>query len=272
MLRRLFDLLFYGHVWIALAAAALGWQTTVLTGLGTAVHRVHVFLFYATLGVYTLHRWLTFRRAGGRSEFVRYQLVATHPKGSLLVGFLSITLSSYLLVRLPGAVWLPLLYALPFTAFYLIPLWPGGPRLRDLPYLKTLWVATAWTLMTVNVPLAAVGEPLDWAEFISRFCLTGAVALTFDLRDVELDRRQGVRTLAADHPSLNRSLTIGFCCLAAVVAFFLHDWPYHVSLVVAYFFIGHVLAYEGQRTEDDFASMVNGTLLLAPFFVFLTSL
>ena len=54
----LLNWLFYGHIWIALAAGGLGWQSTYLASGSTALDLPHFFIFFATLGVYTLHRLL----------------------------------------------------------------------------------------------------------------------------------------------------------------------------------------------------------------------
>jgi len=68
-LRHLFNWIFYGHVWIALGATGLSWMTLRLAygAQGWASETpVLTFIFLATLGVYTLHRYLSFQRAGVR--------------------------------------------------------------------------------------------------------------------------------------------------------------------------------------------------------------
>lgn len=74
-----------------------------------------------------------------------------------------------------------------------------GKRYRSswaFGYCKTLLLAVAWTYYTAYVPsstAASVEAPL----IASRFAFFLSLALAFDYRDVEVDKRAGVRTLAA---------------------------------------------------------------------------
>ncbi|PPK85700.1 hypothetical protein CLV84_2603 [Neolewinella xylanilytica] len=254
--------LFYGHVWIALAAAALCWQSTYLDTGDRTVHAAHYFVFAATLGVYTLHRLLSFQRAGGQPDGRRYRVVASHPEASLIVGCGGLLLALTAVWYLPLSRFWPVVFAVPFTYFYLIPLYPGGPRLRDFPYLKGVWVAFAWTLMTQVFPI--LPDHLS-AETLLRFCFTLSVALLFDTRDVALDRRQGVKTLAANHPRLNRRLALGLLLLCALVSLMVYPAPIGRRLAIAYGIGIGVGAFTGpDRGEDYYAVAVNGLLLLPP--------
>ena len=259
----LLNWLFYGHVWIALAALALSWQSTYLASGDANLHLCHYFVFFATLAVYTSHRALSFRRALGQPTGRRYGLVHRHPVASALVAVVSLTVALALATQFALAAFWPVVFALPFTFFYLIPLFPGGPRLRDLPYLKVVWVALAWTLMTDTFVVGAAG---GWrAETFLRVTLILAVALLFDTRDVVLDRRQGVRTLAAERPVLTRQLAVVLLMLCGSVCLFVYPLAQSGPLLVAY----GVGAVTGSITragwgEDYYAVYVNGILLLPP--------
>ncbi|MCP9235825.1 hypothetical protein [Lewinella sp. JB7] len=264
----LLNWLFYGHFWIALAATALSWQSTYLNTGQTGLQRRHLFVFFATLGVYTLHRLLSYRRAGSHPTGRRYRLVAREPVASLAVGVGGIMTALVLATALPLRTFLPVLAALPFTAFYLIPLYPGGPRLRDLAYLKVVWVALAWTLVTDIFPLGFGHH--DFTETGIRFALTLATALFFDTRDVALDRRQGVRTLAGSRPGLNRwtGLTLLTGC---ALASFLHYPTVQGSALALGYLSGVAIGWRTHagRGEDYYATWVNGVLLLPPLALYL---
>ena len=259
----LLNWLFYGHVWIALAALALSWQSTYLVSGDRGLHLCHYFVFFATLGVYTIHRTLSLRRALGQPTGRRYGLVRSHPVASAVVAVVSLTFALALATQFPLAAFWPVVFALPFTFFYLIPLFPGGPRLRDLPYLKVVWVALAWTLMTDTF---AVGTAGGWrTESLIRFMLILAVALLFDTRDVVLDRRQGVRTLAAERPVVTRWFAVCFLVLCGLVGLLAYPFAQSGALLIAY----GIGALVGSITrtgwgEDYYAVYVNGILLLPP--------
>ena len=261
--------LFYGHLWIALAAAALAWQSTYLGSGDAHLHAAHAFVFCATLAVYTLHRLLSFHRADGQPDGRRYRAVALHPGVSLAVGVGSLVAALALAFHFPLRAFWPVVLALPFTVFYLIPLYPGGPRLRDLPYLKVVWVGLAWTFMTDVFPAFTVhARP---PELGLRFAFTLAVALLFDLRDVQLDRRQGVRTLAGAHPAATRTVALLLLAGCAAVSFVRYHMDVSDGLALAYLACGGIgLATTPSRGEDYYAVAVNGMLLLPPLGLLLT--
>jgi 4-hydroxybenzoate polyprenyltransferase len=286
--QRLFNWFFYGHLWIALAATGLSCLSLRLT-FGeqewASETPALVFVFFATLGVYTLHRLLSFRRAGVRPTSKRYEIVRRHPTASLVIGIASVGVAGVIGSIKLFHIWTSLLWALPITIFYLTPPLPGWRRLRDLPYIKAIWVAMAWTIVTVQIPVEIVGaaintadwggmnfaiapgypQPPYWAEQIVRFLFTLSVAILFDFRDVVLDRSQGVRTLASDYPVLAKwlvSIAIFICCL---LVFQSYGYRYSTWLAGAYgiTFILAWLTHE-RRSEDWYAVVVNGLLLLPP--------
>lgn len=265
---------FYGHVQIALAAAGLGWLSVARVlgaeRAGSAdVWQPLVFLFLATLGVYTLHRFLSFRQAGAGPAGERYGLVRDFPRASLAVGGGALLMAGALLLPSLPHVWPWLLPAVPVTLFYLVPVLPGGRRLRDLPYVKVLWVGLAWALMTHFLPVAMLGghpfNVTNWAsEGIVRFLFTLTIAVIFDQRDVALDRRLGVRTIAGEFP-LGYRVLIG---VAAGLCFGL-TWAVQPDaqpwLAVSYLLLIPIGEIARRRKEETFyAVVVNGMLLIPP--------
>lgn len=293
--RRLFNWLFYGHVWIALAATGLAWTTLRLVYAPqqyASEWPVLTFIFFATLGVYTLHRYLSFRRAGVRPTSRRYEIVRNHPYVSLAVGAGSTLLAGIIGLGFIGAIWHSLLWALPLTVFYLTPPLPGWRRLRDLPYVKVIWVAWAWSIMTVEIPVEAMIDPINSAdhrdllfmvglgspqdpftyEIICRLLFTLSVALLFDFRDVILDRSQNVRTVANTYPRVAIGLVLAamVSCLTIIWTQNGYEQPYTIALTLAYLIVVAVAFLTNERqSENWYAVVVNGLLLLPPLLVWL---
>lgn len=298
---RFFHWFFYGHVWIALAATGLSWLSLrIAYGYQDCVSEWPVlsFIFFATLGTYTLHRYLSFQRAGERPSTVRYGIVAQHPQASLIVGGSSILIAGYFGLSFIKSIWPALLVAVPITIFYLTPPLPGWRRLRDLPYLKNLWVALAWTIMTVVVPVIILEPKLAWyynyeqttglinifscsygfplslnnlsLELAIRFIFTGCIALLFDLRDLTLDRSQGVKTIASELPKLHRILVYGGLTASAFLSLLIYSntciFPgFETALTVAYLLMIPLAYYTYRKADEDwYAVVVNGLLLLPP--------
>ena len=289
LLRTLKEWLFYGHVWIALAAAGLGWMSLQLAGYDVKLlpdlHvSVPLMLFFATFGIYTLHRLISFRKAKSLPATKRYRLVAKYPLFSLLTGMCSLILAASLAVVFLEAIWKTLVCAGFFTVFYLIPPLPGYRRLRDLPYVKVLWVAIAWTLVTHDIPLRMADhiisdsglhlpQPSSYnyiSEYIVRFLFTLCIALLFDLRDVELDKSQGVKTVANSFGRKVSPIVTVLLISSAVISFgyartgVVPD-PLSIALSLTYLVCLPLgIRTIDKRDEDWYAIVVNGMLLLPP--------
>lgn len=295
-LKLLKEWLFYGHLWIALAAAGLGWMSLRLAGYGTA-HPAQetgltlAILFSATLGVYTLHRLISYRKAAALPQTKRYRIVHRHPTLSLVIGVLALVIAGGLALPYLPAFWPTVLIAGLCTFFYLIPPLPGARRLRDYPYVKVLWVAIAWTLITHDFPLRIAGispDFEDWAkvgscgyiellEYANRFAFTMSIALLFDLRDVELDHSLGVKTVANTHQALLKQLVIGcllLCAFFSITYCSIDVVPDVKGLGLCITYLAMIplawLSFQ-RKGEDWFAIVVNGLLLLPPLVIFVLS-
>jgi hypothetical protein len=296
--RRLFNWFFYGHIWIALAATGLSWLSIRLVfgnQSWAAEWLVLLFVFFATLGVYTIHRYSSWRRAGVRPSTRRYEIVARHPTASLVIGGFSLAAAGGIGLLFIDALWSSLLWTLPITFFYLTPPIKGWRRLRDLPYVKALWVGIAWSIVTVEMPVQMMSDLINESyardygginflvspgspqypfgtENIVRLLFTMSVALLFDFRDVVLDRSQSVKTMAGAYPVATRWLpTVSLASCAAIV---LCAYGYEDSmrwwLALAYLTgIGATWLTWEKRSENWYAVVVNGLLLLPPFLYFL---
>ncbi|WP_273447013.1 hypothetical protein [Neolewinella agarilytica] len=296
-LRHLFNWIFYGHIWIAVAATGLSWMTLRLAygpPYWASETPVLTFIFLATLGVYTLHRYLSFQRSGVRPTTRRYELVRDHPTASLIIGGGSMIAAGAIGMTFIESIWSSLLWALPITVFYLTPPIKGWRRLRDLPYVKALWVAWAWTIMTWDVPVEVMRDAIQTSyvengsgglnlpitpaspqlpfptEMPLRFLFTLSIALLFDFRDVVLDKSQSVKTAANQYPVLAKSI-VSVAMTICIITVFRADgystataWActmaYGTTILVCW-------ATNDQRSENWYATVVNGMLVLLPVLV-----
>lgn len=82
---------------------------------------------------------------------------------------------------------------------YVVPFLPERKRLRDLPYIKVVFIAFAWAWVTVLIPAATMQQygwsTSIWFMFAERFCFVFAIAVTFDIRDVLIDKDLRVKTI-----------------------------------------------------------------------------
>ena len=290
----LFNWFFYGHIWIALGATGLSWLSIeMIFGHPTWASDwlVLLFVFSATLGVYTAHRYLSWRRAGVRPTTKRYEIIARHPTVSLAICGISLFIAGNIGLFFINAIWSSLLWAIPITFFYLTPPIKGWRRLRDLPYIKVLWVGIAWSIVTVEMPVHMMSDLIKeeymnnnqgisflvspaspqlpfGIENLIRLLFTMSVALLFDFRDITLDRSQSVKTMAGEYPVLTRCLVSSILLGCAISVILAQGYGKNIRWGLAgIYLLGIPIAWltTEKRSENWYAVVVNGMLLLPPF-------
>ena len=101
-----------------------------------------------------------------------------------------------------------------FAYFTSVKTWKG---LRAIPAVKGILLALAWSMVTVVFPLIN-----DWnwnTHFIlllQRFLFMLAICIIYNLRDVDMDRKHGVVTIASMFGEKNTRI-VGLTCLLAFV-------------------------------------------------------
>lgn len=271
LLRGVVDVLLYGHLWIALGAVALYTQSNYLLSGTLKPDAFSAFLFCGTLGLYALHRLFALRIVDNLLQLGRYRrvyklrwlnwlMVVGAGAGCLLIwGQLSLPVRRTLII--------PCL----LSALYVLPVF-GGARLRDLSYLKVFVLALVWAWLTVIVP--AVEVPLSVSLKVGllageRFFFIFANGLTFDIRDVGIDRRAAVRTLPGKIGMVG-SKWLAYAALVlmascSAVAYYLHIYPLSVLLAVIFSGLGMALLVYGARPERSdyyFTGWVDGIMIL----------
>ena len=80
------------------------------------------------------------------------------------------------------------------SVMYFIPLF----SIRKIYFLKPVFIAFFWTLITVIFPIYKLSEHIAFEDVLfalSQFCFVLVLAVLFDIRDVEHDRKSGTLTL-----------------------------------------------------------------------------
>jgi 4-hydroxybenzoate polyprenyltransferase len=179
--------------------------------LGIAVHiPLLVVVGVGSFLVYTLDRRLPFSPEDGPGK-----------AGLDGVGFTALLaspfLAAYACLRLrPSSLVVVAVLAI-CSVTYILPLLPGRRRLKDVPYLKSVFVLLGWGAATVILPAAQSGHlPGRSAGFLlvyRLFFLTPNLLLS-DWPDRDDDLRAGIRTVA--NQSGEREL-VGRCLASAIV-------------------------------------------------------
>lgn len=233
-----------------------------------------------------MHRYLSYQRAGVRPTTDRYNIVARHPDTSLLIGISSLIIAGILGIPFIEHMWRSLLWAIPLTFFYLTPPVKGWRRLRDLPYVKVIIVALAWTVITHGLPITVTNNLIHEAhtldetrssgfsgsgaymnhhfyESIVRFLFTLSIAILFDFRDVVLDRSQQVKTIAGDYPFIARLLVAVAMIINIAILAFSNSYPSNYIVFASVIYAATIAVAwwtNERRSEAWFAVVVNGVL------------
>jgi len=88
------------------------------------------------------------------------------------------------------------------TFFYSVPVSENSSylfNLREIPYLKIFVIVSVWAVSTVLLPILQAGEVIFNAHvillFAERFFFVFAIAIQFDIRDMQADRNAGIKTI-----------------------------------------------------------------------------
>lgn len=165
--------------WIGFCAVSLMAQTRLLLDLPLMPGWIDGFVFGGTVfGYYFTHpaphvRWIAW--------------------GAGLLGGVSLLFAWEIYRETPWVAFVPFLL---WSAYYGFKR-PGNSGLRSRPFAKPLSIALTWAWVTVWLPVS----PERWAEllliFLGRASFIFALALAYDLVDLEYDRRHGLRTLTS---------------------------------------------------------------------------
>jgi len=189
----------FSNSYIALCAVVMC-QTTVRLFTLQLPGSFLPFIFFGTLGSYSLHVYLT-DVSLGRTDRERWidrhkqQLLSLFIGSVLAGGWLLIQLTAFLTDLLP-VVALTFLYTAPKID------WRPFRALRRIAVLKTTYLALVWTYVTVALPILITSPTrANWALaatwFLNRFLLIYGIALCFDYRDRDVDRQSKWLTIVS---------------------------------------------------------------------------
>lgn len=199
-LRSFVTYLIYSNVFIAVCAVAMVAATEIWWGIPLKWEVLDLFVFCGTLSSYTLHRLVAFQNSNShKREVGRWSL---NRKGLFYVlfalGVLGTALCFFLLDR---SIQVFLLLFGFLTVFYSVPLFfaKGLRKFREFPGLKIFLIAFVWAGVTVLLPMVANDISIfNWAGqlfLLERALFVFLITLPFDIRDVELDKKEQVATI-----------------------------------------------------------------------------
>ena len=260
----------FTNVYVALCGAALTAATYALLGLPPRLHPVAGLVFCCTLVIYNLDRLV--EPNPGDSEHERWVESHRRPLWGLTLlasaGAIAFTTTLHLAaaVSLLIAGVVAVGYCLPVV--YLRGRWC---RLKALPGAKLVLIALVWTYATAGLPMLNSGLVLDHhvvAILLARFFFIAAVALPFDLPDMQRDQRSGITTLPILF-GVQATRSIAFLLImASMLLSLLNPWPHAAALLISCACVMGLLALlRPDRSVLYFMVALDGMLLVKAVFL-----
>ncbi len=189
---------------LAFSAVFACWQTLIIANVKAATcYNLFAFVFFATLAAYNVRLMKLDSRNKSKTITLRFvsrnltkEIIWALSSIVCIVLFCFFTSQTQLILVISSFA--SLLYIMPFTRY------KNRLRgIRNIYFLKNIWLALTWALITVALPLAEARSPFFQAEhvliFFSRFLFIYTIALLFDIRDSLHDKSGNVFTLATQN-------------------------------------------------------------------------
>ena len=278
-LKKLTEFILFSSIFIAACAVALCIETNLLLHLPLNIISFYCFVFGATLAQYNLH-YLVKTSAVKNSQRLAWSLKnkALHKVlfaigiGLILFSFLSFRLHHFIILGILGAI--AFLYSLP-----VIPI-GNKKRIKDYGFIKIITLALLWTLVTVWFPVVnfSFEKNIFVFVFLKRFIFMFVLCLLFDVRDIEIDKKENIKTIPVILGK-QKSYRLAYLTLAAfiilsVIQFYLFgSWGVLMAMLISGI-ITFFTIQATKKTNSDFIYLagIDGMMLLQALLVYVIGL
>ena len=196
MLKKIFDFFVFSSLFIAVCAVLMAYQVNLLFETPISFN-LFGFVFCGSVCSYNFHWYLTPPLVRDTSEKLAWNL-SNKPLHLILfiAGLVGSGLFALLMIEhwfwLGVTAFLTFLYSAPKIQL------PLFGYLRKVALAKTIFLAFAWTHVTTLLPMVMqspeLTAPQEWFV-VNRFFFIYAICILFDYRDVEEDRKAGIRSM-----------------------------------------------------------------------------
>lgn len=238
------------------------------------------FILFATLFLYAVHRIVGLKRSQPFRQAGRYEVIGRFRSHIAFYALIAILCASLFFLQLPFRVMAAAVFPCLLAFGYVMPLWKGR-RLRDVHYIKIFLIAATWSWITVILPAMELGFSYASPVYIillERIAFVFAITIPFDIRDMEIDAYNQVKTLPAILGVRNSqrlaSAALLLMCLLAGLNYYID--VYQLSQLVALVcsaFAAVLLIFLSDRVQHDyfFSGLVDGLMILQFILVYMLS-
>ena len=278
-IKKISEFILFGSIFIAACAVALCIQTNLLLHLPLNTFSFYCFVFGATLAQYNLHYLVkttavkdSRRLAWSSKNKLIHKVLLGAGIALILFSFLSFRLHHFIILAILGAI--ALLYSFPVIPF------GKKKRIKDYGFLKIITLALLWTLVTVWFPVNNLlfDKNIFLFIFLKRFAFLFVLCLLFDIRDIEIDRKENIRTLAVFLDKKKSYLIIYILLIVFIILSFLQFFYFDDKSILTAMLLSAAATFIAveltKKTNSDFVYLagIDGMMLLQAALVYLVGL
>jgi hypothetical protein len=201
---------------LAFSGAVLSWIFGIQAQWKLA-NMYAIFVFFAVLAVYNLHRY--------------YKLLETtdaaygNKNNYAAIGALSavIALTIFLFVVADTTTVVVFAFLSLISIWYVYPLF--GCKLREIKWMKGLFVAFVWTAVVAGVPFLDAASAIYFRQLTGLFFFLFALTIPFDIRDLQKDGPDKLTLPQLVGVRWSKRLSLIFFSLGIVLALWIQPAP-----------------------------------------------
>jgi len=273
----------YSNLLLAFAAVSLTLASQVLLGIKPHANAYLAVIFFSTLLDYNFHRLRAISKnpeASGIGK-LKWTVANVQLLKILLVAFLAgFVISLFytgleIMYLLAPLALLSLLYSFSYTGKY-----KKSFRLFRIPGMKTILIAFIWTTATVFVPVLQSENSITNSHILllyaERFTFIFAIAIPFDIRDMEADALSSLKTLPVTFGESNALKISNIFLLLSIVIVAFHYMDANMLFVLpAYLFsIACTFIFINNKTLKNTAfyhhGILDGSILMQGILILLS--
>ncbi len=268
------------NIFISLAAVSLTFATQVQLGMQPQFHPYLLLIFFATLFDYNVHRLITVITNKEALNSQKHRWVKQHLYLFYLVVATSVIGFLYTVFYADPKVLITLAPIALITLFYSVPVFKNKKiifRLREIPCLKIFLISFVWSASTIFLPVIQSARTFTKATIlvmlVERFLFVFAITIPFDIRDMQADTRQRLKTIPLLIGKKNSMMVANTALVLFLAVCMLHynsfsllwlNCAYSLSAVSTLFFMNNKKL---QATQYYHYGILDGTMLLQGLFV-----
>ena len=272
------NFILYSSLLIGLGALCLVFHTELWMDYGHQLNPYSGFVFSATVLLYSTHRLVGISKSKKFANQGRFLVINTFKKHIVIYTIISFIACCYLFFQLTTKVQLILLAPILIGTAYSLPILPGKKRLRDLHYIKIFLIALVWAHVTVIVPIYYHGESIGLKSgmlALEQVFYFIAITLPFDIRDLEVDKENNVKTIPAQLGlETSKRLSIIFVFISILMVIIsatcnFQSFSNAIAMIIFYLGLSLLLGLKYKDFHDYFFSgILDGTMILKFAFLY----